>query len=137
MIRQLILLERHFQFLTVPLQEFLVNVNKETFENKWEQIRAQSKMWWGLFSEDDLDKVAKAPIKRDKYAMMLRVKYGYTHERARDEINKRVTELEANPPSSELMRNSLDRQANAKVSKTRNRRTKNKSFSDDNIELPY
>ena len=117
-----------------------MNVNKETFENKWEQIRAQSKMWWGLFSEDDLDKVAKAPIKRDKYAMMLRVKYGYTHERAREEINKRVTDLEANPPSSELMRDSLDRQANAKVSKTRNRRTKKpKLFSDDSIEieLPY
>src|SRR5687768_12070239 len=110
-----------------------MNVSKDVFENKWEQIRAQSKMWWGLFSEDDLNKVANAPVKRDKYAMMLRVKYGYTHERAREEINKRVTDLEANPPSSELMRDSLDRQANAKISTTRNRRTKKpKSFSYDN-----
>ncbi|MBN2119066.1 MAG: hypothetical protein JW730_21030 [Anaerolineales bacterium] len=101
-----------------------MNVNKEVFENKWEQIRAQSKVWWGLFSEDDLNKVAKAPIKRDKYAMMLRVKYGYTHERAREEISKRVAELEANPPSAELLQASPDRQDSKTVSKVRKSRTK-------------
>jgi hypothetical protein len=73
-----------------------MNVNKDVFEDKWEQIRAQTQVWWSLFNEDDLKKVEKAPIKLDKYAMMLRVKYGYTHERARQEINRRVTELEAN-----------------------------------------
>ncbi len=41
--------------------------------------------------------MAKSPIKRDKYAMMLRVKYGYTHERAREEIKKRITDLEISP----------------------------------------
>jgi|SRR5215211_4230549 len=101
-----------------------MNVNKDIFENKWEQIRAQSNMWWGLVSEDDLNKVANAPVKRDKYAMLLRVKYGYTHERAREEINKRITDLEVNPPSSELMRDSLDRQASSKVSKVRKNRIK-------------
>ena len=101
-----------------------MNVNKDVFENKWEQIRAQSKVWWGLFSDDDLNKVAKAPIKRDKYAMMLRVKYGYTHERAREEISKRISDLAANPPGSELMGYSPDRQASSKVSKVRKNRTK-------------
>lgn len=105
-----------------------MNVNKDIFENKWEQIRAQSKMWWGLFSEDDLNKVANAPVKRDKYAIMLRVKYGYTHERAKEEINQRITDLEANPPNSELMRDSLDRQARAKVSNARKNRTKKSSL---------
>ena len=80
-----------------------MNVNKDVFENKWEQIRAQSKAWWGLFSEDDLNKVEKADVKSDKYTMMLRVKYGYTHERAQEEINKHITDLESNPPSPELM----------------------------------
>ena len=99
-----------------------MNVNKDVFENKWEQIRAQSKVWWGLFSEDDLNKVAKAPIKRDKYAMMLRVKYGYTQQRAREEINQRITDLETNPPSSELMRDSLDRQNSSLAPKVRKSR---------------
>jgi hypothetical protein len=102
-----------------------LNVTKDIFEDNWEKIRAQSKAWWSLFSDDDLNKVEKAPVKRDKYAMMLRVKYGYTHERAREEIGKRITDLEANPPSPEFMRDSLDRQASAKVSKVRKKRTKN------------
>ena len=71
----------------------MVNVNKDIFENKWEQIRAQTRDWWSLFSEEDLKKVEKAPVKFDKYAVMLRVKYGYTHERAKEEINKRVAEM--------------------------------------------
>jgi hypothetical protein len=73
-----------------------MKVNKDVFENKWEQIRPQTPVWWSLFTEDDLKKVEKAPIKLDKYAMMLRMKYGYSHERARQEINRRVAELEAN-----------------------------------------
>ena len=72
-----------------------MNVNKDIFENKWEKIRAQSKLWWSLLTDDDLTKVDKAPIKFDKYIMILRVKYGYSREYARVEINKRVTELEA------------------------------------------
>jgi len=73
-------------------------MNKDIFESKWEQIRAQSKVWWSLFSDDDLNKVEKADIKRDKYVVMLQVKYGYTRERAREEINKRIAGLGANPP---------------------------------------
>lgn len=99
-----------------------MDVNKDVFDNKWEQIRAQTKAWWGLFSDDDLDKVAKAPIKRDKYAMMLRVKYGYTQQRARDEINQHITDLEANPPSSESMRASLDRKNSSLAPKARKSR---------------
>ena len=101
-----------------------MNVTKEIFEDKWEKIRAQSKVWWSLFTDDDLKKVEKAPIKRDKYAMMLRVKYGYSHERAREEINKRITALEAGSQSSELTGNPLDHQDSSMVSKDLKRRIK-------------
>ncbi len=69
-------------------------VNKDIFENKWKQIRAQSPVWWSLLTDDDLNKVEKAPVKFDKYVTLLQVKYGYTRERARAEINTRVTKLE-------------------------------------------
>ena len=71
-----------------------MNINKDVFEVKWEQIRAQSLRWWILVGDEDLIEVEKAPIRLDKYAMMLRVKYGYTHERARQEISRRLAELE-------------------------------------------
>ena len=74
-----------------------MKVNKDIFEAKWEQIRSQTKVWWSLLTEDDLNKVEKAPNKFDKYIMILRVKYGYTRESAKEEINTRIIELEAMP----------------------------------------
>lgn len=71
----------------------MLNVHKESFEKKWEQIHTQTNVWWSLFTEEDLTKVEKAPVKLDKYALMLRMKYGHTHEHARPEINRRVAEL--------------------------------------------
>ena len=111
-----------------------MNVNK-IFEEKWEQIRAQTKDWWSLFTEDDLKKVEKAPIKSDKYAMMLRMKYGYSHERAREEINKRLDGLGVNPQTIESMGDSPVPPKGPTVSTFRNRRTKkSKSLSENNIE---
>lgn len=111
-------------------------MNKNIFEEKWTQIRAQSQAWWSLFTEEDLKKVEKAPIKLDKYAMMLRMKYGYTHERAREEINKRIADLVRNPPTTELVGGLLSQPNDAKVSTVRKPRAKkSKSFSDRNIEI--
>lgn len=70
-------------------------MNRDIFEEKWGSIRAQSKTWWSLFNEDDLVKVDKAQVKRDKYVVMLQVKYGYTREHAREEISRRLAEYEA------------------------------------------
>jgi len=70
-------------------------MNKELFEEKWKLIRGQTQSWWSLFSEEDLKKVEKAPIKRDKYVVMLQVKYGFTRQSARAEIGKRLAEYEA------------------------------------------
>jgi hypothetical protein len=45
--------------------------------------------WFSLLGEHDLKKVDKADNKLEKYITTLQVKYGYTREQARDEINKR------------------------------------------------
>ncbi len=114
-----------------------MKVNNDVFENNWGQIRAQSKAWWSLFDESDLNKVEKAPIKRDKYVMLLRVKYGYTYERAREEINKRIAELEVNPPSGELVRAAPGQQdGSQKVARVRKvRRKTSTSLSHNNIDF--
>jgi hypothetical protein len=74
-------------------------MNKDVFDAKWKQIRAQTRTWWSLFSEEDLVKVDKAPIKRNKYVVMLQVKYGYTRQSAWNEISKRLAEYEAEQKS--------------------------------------
>jgi hypothetical protein len=48
-----------------------------------------------LMSEYDLKKVDKADVKLNKYVTMLQVKYGYTRQQAKTEIDKRVAEFEA------------------------------------------
>jgi hypothetical protein len=70
-------------------------MNKELFESKWKQIRSQSTVWWSLMSAEDLNKVDKANVKLDKYVTMLQVKYGYTREQAKKEVDKRVIEYDA------------------------------------------
>jgi hypothetical protein len=70
-------------------------MNKETFESKWQQIRSQTTAWWSLMSNEDLIKVDKAEVKVDKYVTMLRVKYGYTREQAKKEIDRHLAEYES------------------------------------------
>lgn len=62
---------------------------KSKFDEKWKLIRGQSMGWWSLIAENDLQKVDKAVDKQGKFVTLLQVKYGYTRQQARDEINKR------------------------------------------------
>lgn len=71
-------------------------MNKAVFEEKWKVIRSQSTARWNLMAEHDLVKVDKADVKFDKFVTMLQVKYGYTRQQARDEINRLWAENEAN-----------------------------------------
>lgn len=66
-------------------------MNKDIFEGKWKQIRGETKAWWGKLTDDDLDRAAG---KLDVLTGMLQEKYGYTLERASEEIDRRVQEWE-------------------------------------------
>jgi len=70
-------------------------MNKTIFEGKWKQIRGKSKEWWSLINDLDLSRIDKATEKLERYVVLLQVKYGYTKQFAREEINKRVIEQEA------------------------------------------
>jgi uncharacterized protein YjbJ (UPF0337 family) len=66
-------------------------MNKDILEGRWKQIRGDAKSWWGKLTDDDLDRAAG---KVDILAGLLQEKYGYTRERAVEEIEKRVSKLE-------------------------------------------
>jgi uncharacterized protein YjbJ (UPF0337 family) len=68
-------------------------MNNDVFEGKWKQIQGEAKAWWGKLTDDDLK---RASGKFDVFVGLLQEKYGYTRERASEEIDKRVTEYEAN-----------------------------------------
>jgi uncharacterized protein YjbJ (UPF0337 family) len=67
-------------------------MNKDILEGKWKQMRGNAKTWWGKLTDDDLDRAAG---KYDVLAGLLQEKYGYTRQRADEEIDKRVKEFEA------------------------------------------
>jgi len=67
-------------------------MNKDIVEGKWKQVRGEAKSWWGKLTDDDLDRAAG---KFDILTGMLQEKYGYTRERAAEEIDKRVAAFDA------------------------------------------
>ena len=67
-------------------------MNKDILEGKWKQMRGNVKTWWGKLTDDDLDRAAG---KYDVLAGLLQEKYGYTRQRADEEIDKRLKEYEA------------------------------------------
>ena len=67
-------------------------MNKDVLAGKWKQVRGEAKAWWGKLTDDDLDRAAG---KLDVLAGLLQEKYGYNHQSAVDEIDKRVKEYEA------------------------------------------
>ena len=68
-------------------------MNTDIVEGKWKQMRGEAKAWWGKLTDDDLDRAAG---KFDVLAGLLQKKYGYSREKAANEIDKRVTEYEDN-----------------------------------------
>jgi uncharacterized protein YjbJ (UPF0337 family) len=67
-------------------------LNSDIFEGKWKQVRGQAKEWWGELTDDDLDRAAG---KSEQLIGLLQEKYGYTRERAEEELNRRLQELKA------------------------------------------
>jgi len=70
-------------------------MDKNEFEGKWKIIRDQSKVWWSLITDADLDRVEKADIKFFEYVTILQLKYGLDRQFAKDEVDKRVAEFES------------------------------------------
>ena len=66
-------------------------MNKDILQGKWKQIRGEAKSWWGKLTDDDLD---QANGEYDKVAGLIQEKYGYTREKADEEIEKRLAEFE-------------------------------------------
>jgi uncharacterized protein YjbJ (UPF0337 family) len=67
-------------------------MNKDIVEGKWKQVRGEAKAWWGKLTDDDLDRAAG---KFEVLTGMLQEKYGYTRQRAEEEIDKRVAAYDA------------------------------------------
>lgn len=66
-------------------------MHSDIFEGRWKQMRGELRSWWGKLTDDDLEKIAG---KQDKLVGMLQERYGYTRERAQQEVERRFKTYE-------------------------------------------
>jgi uncharacterized protein YjbJ (UPF0337 family) len=65
------------------------SVNQDSLAGKWKQMRGDLKSWWGKLTDDDLEWIGG---QKDKLIGALQERYGYTRERAQQEIERRFQE---------------------------------------------
>jgi uncharacterized protein YjbJ (UPF0337 family) len=66
-------------------------MNSDVLQGKWKQLRGQVKSWWGDLTDDDLDVIDG---NHDKLVGKLQERYGYTREKAEQEVNARLHDNE-------------------------------------------
>jgi len=66
-------------------------MNNDILEGRWKQMRGSTKEWWGKLTDSDLDRIAG---KRDQLVGALQEKYGYTREKAVEEVDRRLKEYD-------------------------------------------
>ncbi len=66
-------------------------MNEDVFEGLWKQMKGNAREWWGKLTDDDLEAIGG---KKDKLVGALQERYGYTRERADEEVSRRVREYE-------------------------------------------
>jgi uncharacterized protein YjbJ (UPF0337 family) len=62
-------------------------MNEDILRGKWTKMRGQVKEWWGLLTDDDLDRIDGNV---DQLAGALQERYGYAREEAEREIEHRL-----------------------------------------------
>lgn len=66
-------------------------MNQDIVKGQWKQIRGKAKEWWGKLTNDDLDLING---NRLQLIGKLQERYGYNKERAVQELNRRLEELD-------------------------------------------
>lgn len=67
-------------------------MNEDILQGQWKQVKGQVRIWWGKLTDNDVEQVAG---KSEKLIGLLQEKYGYTRERAEEELKRRLREFEA------------------------------------------
>ena len=67
-------------------------MNDDVLAGKWKQVKGNARQWWGKLTDDDLDRMTG---QTEELAGKLQERYGWSRDRAHDEINRRLRELDA------------------------------------------
>jgi uncharacterized protein YjbJ (UPF0337 family) len=67
-------------------------MNEDTLKGQWKQMRGKAREWWGELTDDDLDVING---QREQLIGKLQERYGYSRDRAAQEVDMRLREWEA------------------------------------------
>jgi uncharacterized protein YjbJ (UPF0337 family) len=65
-------------------------MNEDILKGQWKQLRGQVKEWWGVLTDDDLDKIDG---QRDQMIGTLQEKYGFTKDQATRELDDHLSQV--------------------------------------------
>ncbi len=60
-------------------------INDDILKGKWKQFKGEIRTRWGQLTDDELDEIEGSRIKLEG---KLQEKYGYSRERAREEVDR-------------------------------------------------
>src|SRR5262245_11760650 len=89
----------NYTYCAHPTRQGGLYMNIDTFEGQWRQMRGELRSWWGKLSENDFEKIAG---RKDRLIGMLQEKYGYTHEAAQQEVERRFKDYDERRHTSTL-----------------------------------
>lgn len=67
-------------------------MNSDTLKGKWKQMRGQIQQKWGDLTNDDMDRIEGSQTELEG---VLQERYGYTKERAKQEVNDLLNAAES------------------------------------------
>jgi len=66
-------------------------MNEDMLKGQWKQIRGHIRDKWGKLTDDELDQIQG---RKDVLIGKLQEKYGYTHERAQQEVDQFMSDTD-------------------------------------------
>jgi len=72
-------------------------MNDDILEGKWKQVKGNVRNWWGKLTDDDVDRIAG---KSEKMVGLLQERYGWTKDRANEELTTRLAQYDAEVKAS-------------------------------------
>jgi uncharacterized protein YjbJ (UPF0337 family) len=66
-------------------------LKKDIMVGKWEKIKSRVKQRWGRLTDDQLDQISGH---YDELTHLVRERYGYTKEKARQEVDSFIEKLD-------------------------------------------
>jgi len=66
-------------------------MNDDILAGKWKQVKGNARQWWGKLTDDDINRMSG---RMEELSGKLQERYGWSRQRADDEINRRLREMD-------------------------------------------